>query len=88
MQKKILILLITISTILSSSCDALLQNIQKSQQAQIAANQAAGKAPKRAYTLSLPANKDRILPDGFAPGDIMVNITKKARQPLKVEKKT
>jgi hypothetical protein len=72
MQKKILILLITISTILSSSCDAVLQNIQKSQQAQIAANQAAGKAPKRAYTLTLPANKDRILPDGFAPGDIMV----------------
>jgi hypothetical protein len=45
MQKKILILLITISTILSTSCDAVLQNIQKSQQAQIAANQAAGKAP-------------------------------------------
>lgn len=72
MQKQVSILLLAVSTVLFSSCDALLQNIQKSQQAQTAANQAAGKAPKRAYTLNLPPNKDRILPDGYAAGDIMV----------------
>ncbi len=71
MQKKLSILFIAFSTVFFSSCDALLQNIQKSNQQQTASNQAAGKAPKRAYTLTLPANKDRILPDGYAAGDIM-----------------
>lgn len=72
MQKQLTILFLVLASVFFSSCDALLQNIQKSQQAQTAANQAAGKAPKRAYTLNLPPNKDRILPDGYAQGDIMV----------------
>lgn len=72
MQKNLNILAILISTVLLSSCDAILQNIQKTNQQQTAANQAAGTAPKRAYTLTLPANKDRIPADGFAAGDIMV----------------
>ena len=66
------IYLIIVLSIFNSSCDAFLQNIQKSNQQQTAANLAAGKAPKRAYTLSLPPNKDRILPDGYAPGDILL----------------
>ena len=72
MQKRLIILFFVFTSVLFSSCDALLQNIQKSQQAQTAANQAAGKAPKRAYTLALPPNSDRIPEDGFAPGNIMV----------------
>ncbi len=72
MQKQLIILFLAFTTIFFNSCDAILQNIQKSQQTQTATNQATGKSPKRAYTLTLPSNLDRILPDGFAPGDIMV----------------
>lgn len=72
MKKNYILSVLTVVSFLVSSCDALLQNIQKSNQQQTAANQAAGKGPKRAYTLNLPANKDRILPDGYAPGDEMV----------------
>lgn len=55
-----------------SGCDALLQGLQKSNQQQTAAKKDAGQAPQRAYTLNLPPNNDRILPDGYAPGPIML----------------
>lgn len=71
MKNKHISILLVLASIFTSSCDAVLQNIQKSQQAQTAANQAAGKAPKRAYTLIFPANKDRIPVDNYAAGDEM-----------------
>ncbi|MCC6515818.1 MAG: alpha/beta hydrolase [Chitinophagales bacterium] len=67
-----LVWLITLLPILSS-CDAVLQNLQKSHQQQTASSLNAGTAPKRAYTLAFPPNKDRILPDGYAnSGDMLV----------------
>lgn len=72
MKKNYTLLLFFVISIFISSCDALLQNLQKSNQEQVAAKKEAGQAPKRAYTLDLPTNKDRILPDGYASGEILV----------------
>ncbi|HNE49563.1 MAG: alpha/beta hydrolase [Chitinophagales bacterium] len=70
-KNKLYIPLLVAVSIATSSCDALLQTLQKSNQDKVQANKDAGNAPKRAYTLKLPPNPDRILPDGYAPGDIL-----------------
>ena len=71
-MKKYHLILISFSfCLLLSSCNVLLQGLQQSHQQKVQQQKATGQAPKRAYTLNLPANPDRILADGYASGDIL-----------------
>lgn len=56
-KNKLYIPLLVAVSIATSSCDALLQTLQKSNQDKVQANKDAGNAPKRAYTLKLPPNR-------------------------------
>ncbi|MFN8283488.1 MAG: alpha/beta hydrolase [Chitinophagales bacterium] len=73
MQKKNLqFLFLVILTLLISSCNALLQAAKDNQVKQTTTQKDLGNAPKRAYTLTFPANKDRIPVGGYSPGEEMV----------------
>ena len=65
------LLCLLLSAVLMSSCNALLQAAKDTQVKNTTIQKDLGNAPKRAYTLTFPDNKDRIPVGGYSPGEIM-----------------
>lgn len=66
------LLFLSIITILTTSCNALLQAAKDNQVKNTTTQKDSGNAPKRAYTLEFPTNKDRMAVAAYSPGEIMV----------------